>query len=173
MVRQAVFNILMSRVEGVRFLDLYAGTGAVGLEALSRGAAGVCWVEQDRRTLATLKRNVAEAGRGASGDPVPAGCRVVADDAVRFLRRTAGREAYDVIYADPPYADGPDGGADPLPELLDAVRAGGVLASEGLFVYESSGGRRAGETALPPGWRARLDRRYGRARVRVFEEGHL
>ena len=162
MVRQAIFNILMERVAGARFLDLYAGSGAVGLEALSRGASEVVWVDRDRRALAVLRANVTDVGDGAG--------RVVADDAVRFLGRVAGRGVFDVIYADPPYTDGRDGGEDPLPGLLAAVQAGEVLATDGVFVYESSGGRRARGGELPPGWVELVDRTYGRARVRVLAE---
>ncbi|NQU41367.1 MAG: 16S rRNA (guanine(966)-N(2))-methyltransferase RsmD [Lentisphaerae bacterium] len=161
-VRQAVFNILMDRVAGERFLDLYAGSGAVGLEALSRGASEVVWVEQDRRALSVLRANVADLGHGAG--------QVVADDVIRFLGRVAGRGVFDVVYADPPYTDGRDGGEDPLPGLLVAMQSGGVLAKDGILVYESSGGRRARGGELPPGWTALVDRTYGRARVRVFGE---
>jgi len=65
MVREALFSILGARIANCRFLDLFAGSGAVGLEALSRGAESVCWVESNRRTLALLKGNVERiAGKG-------------------------------------------------------------------------------------------------------------
>ncbi len=170
MVRQAVFNILVARTEGARFLDLYAGSGAVGLEALSRGAAQVYWVEQDRRTLAVLRANVSGFAPlcGTTPGQVAGERRVVGADAVRFLRRAAGRGAYDIIYADPPYVDGRDGGENPLPGLLEAIQEGEMLAKDGVFVYESSGGRRAGGGELPAGWREMVDRTYGRTRVRVL-----
>ncbi|MBT3297289.1 MAG: 16S rRNA (guanine(966)-N(2))-methyltransferase RsmD [Verrucomicrobia bacterium] len=184
MVRQAVFNILMGRIDGSRFLDLYAGSGAVGLEALSRGAVGVTWVERERKSLTVLRRNVAEIGGSSSAEASSfakatedesegrrnAG-RVVSDEAVRFLRRRAGREAYDVIYADPPYVDSRAGDNDPLAELLEAIGEGDVLARDGVFVYESAGGRRAQAVELPEGWGELMDREYGRTRVRVFERG--
>jgi 16S rRNA (guanine966-N2)-methyltransferase len=167
MVRQAVFNILMGRIDGSRFLDLYAGSGAVGLEALSRGAVEVTWVERDRKSLAVVRKNTSEIG----GQSVEAGCRVVAAEAVQFLRRRAGREAYDVIYADPPYVDSRAGEEEALLPLLAAIGDGDVLARDGVFMYESAGGRRAQVIELPQGWREVMDREYGRTRLRVFERG--
>jgi len=161
MVRQAVFNILMTRVPDARVLDLYAGSGAIGLEALSRGAADVTWVERDRKTLAILRAN-AELVDSDAG-------RVVADDAIRFLRRAAGRPPYDIIYADPPYTDARAGDPDPLPELLQLIQAGEILAKDGVFMYESAGGRRASKTEAPEGWQTIIDREYGRTRIRAFE----
>ncbi len=166
MVRQAVFNILMSRVPDARFLDLYAGSGAVGLEALSRGAAEITWVEQNRSTLAVLRANVSEVGGQRS--EVGSNTRVVADDALRFLRRAAGRPPYDIIYADPPYADARTGQQDPLTELLELIREGQVLAKDGIFMYESPGGRRASKTEAPEGWQTVVDREYGKTRIRAF-----
>ncbi len=160
MVRQAVFNILMARIEGARVLDLYAGSGAVGLEAISRGASDVTWVERDRKTLAILRANAELVDSGPS--------RIITDDVVRFLRRAAGRTPYDIIYADPPYADARAGDPDPLPELLQLIQAGEILSKDGIFVYESAGGRRASETELPEGWQTIVDREYGRTRVRGF-----
>ena len=161
MVRQAVFNILVSRIPDARVLDLYAGSGAVGLEALSRGAVDVTWIERDRKTSAILRSNV-ESIAGSSG-------RIVADEVTRFLKRMAGRPPYDIIYADPPYVDARAGEQDPLPELLELIRAGHVLAKDGVFVYESAGGRLASKADdLPEGWEILIDREYGRTRIRAF-----
>ncbi len=159
MVRQAVFNILMSRILDARFLDLYAGSGAVGLEALSRGASEVTWVEQDRNAVAALRANVSE---------VAGQIRLVADGAFRFLRRAAGHPPYDIIYADPPYGDARKGEAEPLFELLKLIQTGEMLASDGIFVYESAGGRRASNEEPPEGWQVITDREYGRTRIRAF-----
>jgi len=162
MVRQAVFNILMTRIEGSRVLDLYAGSGAVGLEALSRGAADATWVEQNRGTLAVLRANVESIAKDAG--------RIISDEVTRFLRRATGRPPYDIIYADPPYTDARAGEEDPLPTLLQLIREGEILAKDGIFVYESAGGRRASRADdLPEGWQIAIDREYGRTRLRVFE----
>jgi 16S rRNA (guanine966-N2)-methyltransferase len=160
MVRQAVFNILMSRIPDARVLDLYAGSGAIGLEALSRGAAEATWVERDRKTLAILRANAELIDSHTS--------RIVADDAIRFLRRATDRPPYDIIYADPPYTDARAGEQDPLTDLLELIRTGQVLANDGIFVYESAGGRRASKEEPPEGWQTITDREYGRTRIRAF-----
>lgn len=97
-VREAWFSALGDRVVGARVLDLFAGSGALGLEALSRGAAHVHFVESDRRVLATLRRNVATLG---VGDRATLDTRDVFDflDAVEAEGRT-----FDLALADPPYA---------------------------------------------------------------------
>ncbi len=100
-MRQAVFSSLGARVEGARFLDLFAGSGAYGLEALSRGAVGGMWVEQHRRTVALLKQNLAAVCRSL-GRTVDGELQVVAGDAltVPWPEREA---APDLVFIDPPY----------------------------------------------------------------------
>jgi 16S rRNA (guanine966-N2)-methyltransferase len=94
-VREAWFSILGPEVHGARVLDLFAGSGALGLEALSRGAAFVDFVEMSRTSLATLRANVAALD-------VEDRVRIHASDALRFVTRFS-RERYDVAFADPPY----------------------------------------------------------------------
>ena len=95
-VRENVFNIVAPWVEGARVLDLYAGSGAMGLEALSRGAATAVFVENDREARRTIDRNLDKLGL--------TGARVVAQDALRALaaEAAAGRR-YDLVLVDPPY----------------------------------------------------------------------
>lgn len=161
-VREAVFNILMTRIGGSHFLDLYAGSGAVGLEALSRGAAEVCWVESSRSALGALRANLTSLG--VSGMPVRQ------SDVIVYLRRSTCVRAYDIIYADPPYADVGKGRSDPLHALLESILSGGWLASDGVFVYESSGRHTREETDDFPGWSLSVDRVYGRSRIRVLSQ---
>lgn len=100
-VREALFSIL-GPLGGARVLDLWAGTGALGIEALSRGAAHATFVERDRRALAALRTNL-DVLRLDEGQ-----ARVVAGDALRHVRDAAGRgEAYDLVVLDPPYRDAP------------------------------------------------------------------
>jgi len=127
-VRLAVFSSLADRVPGARVLDLFAGTGAYGLEALSRGAASVTWVENDRRVLAVLRENV------TSLCGPDRGTAVVSADALRFLVRGGGDEPYDLIFADPPYDQ--DGGW--LKKILSALTGRSILKSGGLLVMEQS-----------------------------------
>ena len=96
-VREAWMNILRTRIGGARCVDLFAGSGAMGLEALSRGAASCDFVELSQTNLDALGRNVARLGA--------AGARIVRADALRFAARLDAL-AYDVAFADPPYTTG-------------------------------------------------------------------
>lgn len=118
-VREALFSTL-GPLDGERVLDLYAGSGALGIEALSRGAGEADFVERARPALAALRANLAAL------DLVPPVARVHARDAAAVLRdaRTAG-EAYDLVFLDPPYRQAPALGA-PLGETLPAILAPGA-----------------------------------------------
>ncbi len=115
-VREAVFSIL-GPLEGARALDLYAGSGALGIEALSRGAASAVFVERDRRALAALQANL--DALGIEGD-------IRGADALAALRDARNRgETYDLVLCDPPYRLAPDLGG-PLGEALAPVLAPGA-----------------------------------------------
>lgn len=125
--REGLFSTVESLVPlaGARVLDLYAGSGAVGLEAASRGAAGVTLVERDRAALTTLRRNVAELGL--------AGVRVVAAPVERYVGvPLADEPPYDLVFADPPY----ELAADRLAAVLTDLAAGGWLADGAIAVVE-------------------------------------
>jgi 16S rRNA (guanine966-N2)-methyltransferase len=98
-VREAWMSIVHPALPGARVLDLCAGSGALGLEALSRGAAFVDFVEHDARSLRTLRENIAQLGAGPR-------CAVHRDDALAYAARPAGLAAHDVAFADPPYRQG-------------------------------------------------------------------
>lgn len=131
-LRETLFNVLGARVDGARVLDAFAGTGAVGLEAISRGAAQVTFVESDRRTAALLAENVDRCGVGDA-------CMIVRDE---FARARVGR--FDLVWLDPPY-DAPD-----LEGAL--ARAAALVERGGLVVLEHS---RRRETAARIGTLAR------------------
>ena len=97
--REAVFSHLGSLVEGARVLDLFAGTGAYGLEALSRGAASVTFVEQDARALAHIKKNLSALEKSLGRTPL---AQVSCSDVFRWQSGQAG--IYDFIFVDPPYS---------------------------------------------------------------------
>jgi 16S rRNA (guanine966-N2)-methyltransferase len=100
-MRVTLFDILGPSVGGARVLDLFAGTGAVGIEALSRGAARAVFVERDRDALRVLRANLAALGLGREA------ARVVAGDALALLPTLAASEApFDLVFLDPPYAGG-------------------------------------------------------------------
>ncbi|MCP3962711.1 MAG: 16S rRNA (guanine(966)-N(2))-methyltransferase RsmD [bacterium] len=144
-VREALFSIWSDLVEGCRFLDLFAGSGGVGLEALSRGARSATFVERDPRVLAVLRRNLGVAAPGSTqllrlSLPAQLGRRPVADD-----------ERYDLIFADPPYHF----------ERYEALLAAAEhwLAPGGEMVIEHS--RRVEPASAVGPWRRREQRRYG------------
>jgi 16S rRNA (guanine966-N2)-methyltransferase len=151
--REGLFGTLLSELgslAGKRVLDLYAGSGAVGLEALSRGAASVLLVEADPRAAAVIRANIQAVG-------LP-GARVAVSRAERLAGAAPGPEAggYDFAFADPPYAV-------PADEVA-GVFAGlsrGWLREGALVVVERA--TRDGEFGWPPGYRAGKSRRYGEA----------
>jgi 16S rRNA (guanine966-N2)-methyltransferase len=122
-VREALFSILGS-VEGLRVLDLYAGSGALGLEALSRGAESATFVESAPPALAAIRANLDATGEDAD---------VVASDALKWLQAAGDRErAFDLVFCDPPY-DAAARIAQPLADQLPRV-----AAPQALIVTESS-----------------------------------
>jgi 16S rRNA (guanine(966)-N(2))-methyltransferase RsmD len=122
-LRETLFNVLGASVEGARVLDAFAGTGALGLEALSRGAAHVTFVERDRRVLPVLEHNIAACRAGDA-------CVIIRDDFVGIDGRSRALGDFDLALLDPPY-DGSD---------LDAVlrTAATLAAPHGRVVLEHS-----------------------------------
>ncbi len=153
-VREAVFSILGGRIEGRAALDLFAGTGAMALEALSRGASSAVLVEGDPRVFEVLNRNVESLG-AASAEALLMDYR----QAVRALR--ARRKRFDLVFLDPPYGKGL--GAAAAGELVRA----GLVVPGGVVVAEEA--VRFPDDPFPDGWEAAADRRYGDTRIRVFD----
>lgn len=153
-VREAVFDILGGRVKGRTVLDLFAGTGAMALEALSRGAASAVLVETDPRVFEVLKRNMESLG----ADRAEA-LRLDYRQAVRVLR--ARRTHFDLVFLDPPYGKG----------LGSAAAAGldraGLIAPGADVVAEEA--VRFPDEPFPEGWEVAADRCYGDTRIRVFD----
>jgi 16S rRNA (guanine966-N2)-methyltransferase len=145
-VREAVFSVLGGRVAGARVLDLYAGAGTLGLEALSRGAAFAAFVDRSKENAALVRANAAALGVSAR---VWVGC----GDALRFLARKGPPGApYDVAFVDPPYRAGA------LSAVLPALFGADIIAPAGLAVLEHPR-----ELAVPagPGWAAGRTYTYG------------
>jgi 16S rRNA (guanine966-N2)-methyltransferase len=145
-VREAAFN-LIGPVEGASVLDLFAGSGAMGLEALSRGATSAVFVESDREACRAIERNLAKLGL--------AGATVLCRDALQTL--ATGTRTHDLVLCDPPYG------------FADHARLGPylarVLAPDGLLVWESG----AKEQPEIEGLSVRTSRTYGSARLTLFE----
>jgi 16S rRNA (guanine966-N2)-methyltransferase len=152
MVKNAIFNSLAESLEGARVLDLFAGAGSLGIEALSRGAATCTFVESDRRACASIRQNL-EKTRLAGGD-------VVSENAIRWLNRAPGG-CFEIIFADPPYAKRP-GDRDFTPELLGNEGLQKALTPGGIFVLEHLPGAK-----LPLGdaWECVRQKRYGATEV--------
>lgn len=125
-VKESLFNILGERVAGSRVLDLFAGTGNLGIEALSRGAHRAIFVDRDGRSAQLIRDNLVALGFADRAE-------VLALDAQAALARLAAAgEVFDLVFLDPPYEQ------DHLPPLLAALPAVGVLAPGGLVVAEHS-----------------------------------
>jgi 16S rRNA (guanine(966)-N(2))-methyltransferase RsmD len=148
-VREALFNSLGSMLEltGARVADLYAGSGAIGLEALSRGCAHALFVESDPRAVAALRRNVAELG-------VDGAARLCTAGVERVLSEPAA-EPYDLVFLDPPYALADERLAAVLTDLVN----GGWLTADAVVVVERA--TRSGELGWVAGIAAVRARRYG------------
>ena len=160
-VRAAVFSALGERVVGARVLDLFAGTGALGIEALSRGAASVTFVESDRRAVETIRRNL-EKTRLAGPSTTIHGAEVF----TALARGWGVSGPFDLVFADPPYAAKTPRADDPGARLLADAMLPSLLAPDGLLVLEKAPGR-----SLPDGtpWGVVRQRRYGGTEV-VFLE---
>jgi 16S rRNA (guanine(966)-N(2))-methyltransferase RsmD len=153
-VRIALMDTLTPWLDGVRFLDLFAGAGGVGLEALSRGAIHVTLVERDARAVAALRRNIAALG-------LERATRVLPEEVRRALHRLERQQQrFGLVFLDPPYE------ADLMPTALTALGTGAVLAAPGLVIAQHL-------TKRPPGaeigvLRAYRTRRFGETTLTFF-----
>ncbi|MEU3047128.1 MULTISPECIES: 16S rRNA (guanine(966)-N(2))-methyltransferase RsmD [unclassified Streptomyces] len=148
--REGLFSAWEARLgslQGARVADLYAGSGAVGLEALSRGAAHALLVEADARAVRTVRENARALG-------LP-GAEVRAGRAEQIAAGPAPADPYDLVFLDPPYAVTDDD----LREILLTLRRGGWLADEAVATVERS--TRGGEFRWPEGFEPLRARRYG------------
>jgi len=154
-VREALFDILGSRVEGATFCDLYAGTGAVGLEALSRGAASCVFVERQGKALGALRRNIEMLGAARAA-------RVLAMDAVQALKvlEDEGHQT-DLLFCDPPYADAR------WPVILAGLGERTILAPRALVLVEHAV---KVLPACPEGLQQGKSYKYGDTGLTIFEK---
>src|SRR5918999_2564430 len=150
-LRETLFNILAPRLPGARVLDVFAGTGAIGLESLSRGAAHAVFVEPDARAAALIRDNAELCGALNR-------CVIIRDTAARALARQIRDDRFDIVVLDPPYD------FQPLAEVIDAARR--HLAPGGVLILEHSSRR-----TLPgvDGSRAIRTVRSGDSALTLFE----
>lgn len=163
-VREAVFSMLSNIVAGSRFLDLFAGTGAVGLEAFSRGAASVMWLEKEPRHFRLLQENIAALCSESLW------LKAVCADVFQWLGRAAPPHAgaaqlFDIVYADPPYET--EASPDRTAEIMSALAAAGILADGAFFVAEQRATVSAPSVA---GWELVTERRYGRTKIMLYRK---
>lgn len=151
-MRETLFNWLQPRIAGARVLDLFAGSGALGLEALSRGASHANFVEKDRRAAAAIESLLREWGEESA--------QVSCADALGWLARSAGGAPFDIVFLDPPYD-----AALWSPVATSLVR-GGLLTADARVYLE----HRAREALpeLPEGWQHIRDGRAGEVGYHLF-----
>ena len=148
MVKEALFNIIQFDIEGRRVLDLFAGTGQLGIECLSRGAASVTFVDQSKESVAIVKRNLKTCGFEA---------RVVQTDSIGFLSRA---DKYDIILLDPPYA------TNLLDKALEIINSVDILSEGGIIVCESGREKSMPDMNLP--YFKRKEYNYGKVKLTTY-----
>jgi len=152
-VRETLFNWLAAWLEGARVLDLFAGTGALGLEALSRGAREAVFCERDPALVAALRANLMRLRQDGHA-------RVVADDASVALAGLSG--TFDVVFLDPPF------GADLWSKVAAQLETRGLLGAQSLIYLEAP---REAAPALPPGWVLHKQTRAGEVQAALYRRG--
>lgn len=157
-VREAMFSSLGEWIADKRVLDLFSGSGSVGIEALSRGAASVAFVESQRTCAEAIRKNLAKTGLSASLHNL---------DVFRFLeRRGDGALCFDLIFADPPYHKSPEQNDDAA-RLLRCPRLASLLCPDGLFLLETWERWKMPADTL---WQPTKEKKYGGTRLWYLEK---
>jgi 16S rRNA (guanine966-N2)-methyltransferase len=151
-VKAAVFSSLGEAIINARVLDLFAGSGALGIEALSRGAASVCFVDEDRQSIAAIEKNLGKTKLQG---------RVREQDVFEFLKHFSSQEKFEIIFADPPYEQTKIG-EHFTEKLLSNETLPQLLEPNGLFVLEK---RPAEEIPMTKFWEIVRRKRYGSTEV--------
>lgn len=147
-VKESVFNIIQFDIEGRRVLDLFAGTGQLGIECLSRGASSAVFVDQSREAVKIVKDNLKACGLSGT---------VVQSDALSFLR-TCGK--FDIIFVDPPYD------SDLYESVLNTVNSIDILSDGGIIICESRRERALPEMTAP--YKKRKEYTYGKVKLCIY-----
>lgn len=152
-VKQTIFNMLVNRIEleDAEVLDLFAGSGALGIEALSRGARHVTFVEENRHATGFIEQNLAMLGCVEETE-------VLEFDAMTYLR--AARKSFDLVFADPPYE------FDLTPKIPELVFASGILKRHGYLLIEHASSLHFTST---PAYVAGPEKKFGRTLVTFFQ----
>ncbi len=151
-VKEAVFSMLQFDLEGRRILDLFAGSGQMALEALSRGAASAVMIDQNPQAVSILKENAKKTRLFSQ-------CNILCCDAFSYLRNQTGKEKFDIVFLDPPYA------LNLIPKTLHQLLRAQVLAPRAIIICET-------ENEIPPEAPSALTLikhvKYGRVYITVF-----
>ena len=150
-VKEGLFNVLQFDIEGRKVLDLFAGTGQLGIECLSRGAASAVFVDRRPDAAALTRENLKLCDLTDRS-------RVVAGDSMEFLK--AAREKYDLIFLDPPYA------SDLLKKAMETIPAIDIVTENGIIVCEN--GSTTGWPEVEPPYRLQKEYRYGKVRTALY-----
>lgn len=149
-VKESIFNIIQFDIEGRRILDLFAGTGQLGIECLSRGARSATFVDQSREAVSIVKENLKSCGFEG---------RVINDDSIAFLNRG---EKFDIILIDPPYA------TNLAEKALEIINSVDILAEGGIIVCESSREKTLPELKAP--YFKKKEYNYGKVRLTTYSK---
>ena len=150
-VKESIFNIVQFDVEGRNVLDLFGGTGQLGIEALSRGAERCTFVDLRKEAAAVIRENVKTCGFEAQG-------KVVQGDGIAFL--TGCREKFDLVFLDPPYASGL------LERALEVIAKIDIMSENGIIVCESGAEQVLPELSTP--YEKGREYRYGKIKVTLY-----
>lgn len=149
-VKESVFNIIQFDVEGRQVLDLFAGTGQLGIECLSRGAAGAVFVDRDREAVRIIKDNLKTCGMKAT---------VLQEDSISFLNHCG---KFDVIFIDPPYD------SDLYESALKIINLVDILSEGGIIICEARREKMLPEMTEP--YRKRREYNYGKVKICIYNK---
>ena len=155
-LREALFSILGNRMENAQVLDLFAGSGALGIEALSRGAKHATFVDLDRAAITALNTNLKRTRFESQA-------MIANQDVYAFLKRVSSQTAYDLVFADPPYKKHPNDDDHAL-RLLESPLST-ALASDGLIIFETGDKQPPQHSET---WTHADSRHYGRSHLHFF-----
>ena len=154
-IKETLFNIIADRIPGCRFLDLFAGSGAIGIEALSRGAAFSVFVESDRKAQQVIRANL-------EFTHLKEKARIIGAEAVRTVQSMDGEAPFDIIFMDPPYDNGLER------KVMEALRATSLVSGNTLLIAEASKGTDV-SWAQATGYEVVREKHYGSNRHVFFK----